>query len=295
MNKINKRKKIIRFIVTFLVVLPMLNRAMTYEADINGYSKDIAAVTEEKTVKENEIIRDNEIKSTDPYNNLITASAGSIDLADQFTIKRAYLTFDDGPSTNTDKILDILNAYGVKGTFFVNNKTDEASIARYRRIVSEGHTIGLHSTSHVYSQVYASLDSFLNDYAANQAYVASVTGVVPVIYRFPGGSNNSVSPLDNGLYEQALNDLGIRYYDWNVSAGDAVRGGASRDKIIQNVFSRCDSLGNKDVMILMHDLKPKVTTVEALPYIIEGLIARGYVILPVDTGVASSTPTFHLE
>ena len=67
--------------------------------------------------------------------------------------KTVYLTFDDGPSRNTDKILDILKEYDVKATFFVVGKTDEHSVRAYQRIVEEGHTLAMHSYSHKYEEV----------------------------------------------------------------------------------------------------------------------------------------------
>ena len=78
-------------------------------------------------------------------------------------VREVYLTFDDGPSIYTDEILDILAEYDVKATFFVIGKTDDVSVAAYKRIVDEGHTLGMHSYSHRYSQVYASKDAFIDE------------------------------------------------------------------------------------------------------------------------------------
>ena len=85
--------------------------------------------------------------------------------------KKVYLTFDDGPSANTDEILDILRQYDVKATFFVVGKTDEASKEAYRRIVEEGHTLGMHSYSHVYDLVYSSREEFESDMLKLQSYL----------------------------------------------------------------------------------------------------------------------------
>ncbi|MCR4924443.1 MAG: polysaccharide deacetylase [Lachnospiraceae bacterium] len=288
MSNMDNTKKTIRYIVSFFLVIPLLSLLMTYSLK-DPEDLSVMALKEEVITKENRVL------ATEPERIELSDHKESMELkGEDFVIKRAYLTFDDGPSFNTDRILDILDYYGVKASFFVNNRTDLESIERYRRIVDEGHTLGLHSCSHVYSQVYKNADAFLNDYKANQAYVASVTGVVPVIYRFPGGSDNHVSPLDNSIYENILNDMGVRYYDWNVSAGDAVNPVASKDRILHNIFTECD-MQEGDIMVLLHDLPEKTTTVEALPEIIEGLLARGYVLLPIDTGEDSTTPEFHLE
>ena len=279
--------KLLRNIGILFMIIPVLNNVFIY--DVNPMELDSVVISEEETVKENDVIAADTGTITD------TILPGTLDLYPGMTVKRAYLTFDDGPSSNTDLILAILDAYGVKATFFVNNKTDPANIERYRNIVAAGHTIGLHSSSHVYSEVYRSADSFINDFAANQAYVASITGVIPTIYRFPGGSNNRVSALDNSVYENILNTMGVRYYDWNVSVGDAEKPAPDTNTIISRALSQTDAKLGGDVMILMHDLPSKKATVAALPAIIEGLVQRGYVILPIDPTVTSTTPVFHFE
>lgn len=85
-------------------------------------------------------------------------------LATAEDLHKVYLTFDDGPSDNTNAILDVLDDYNVKATFFVTGKEDEASKAAYKRIVDEGHTIAMHSYSHKYSDIYASKEAFQNDF-----------------------------------------------------------------------------------------------------------------------------------
>ena len=130
--------------------------------------------------------------------------------------KRVYLTFDDGPSIYTDKILDILKENQIKATFFVIGKTDSYSKDMYRRIVDEGHTLGMHSYSHQYSNVYHSLEYFKKDFTMLQDLLYKTTGVKPDLYRFPGGSSNLVSKVDLSQCIRYLNDKNIRYVDWNV-------------------------------------------------------------------------------
>ena len=109
--------------------------------------------------------------------------------------KRAYLTFDDGPSGNTGEILDILDANDVKATFFVVGRGDEY-YDTYRDIVGRGHTLALHSYTHDYDKIYASLDDFAEDIEELRNLLYDVTGVNCVYYRFPGGSSNTVSKVD---------------------------------------------------------------------------------------------------
>lgn len=187
--------------------------------------------------------------------------------------KEIYLTFDDGPSSNTDAILDILKAYDVKATFFVVGKTDEKSRAAYQRIVAEGHTLGMHSYSHKYDEIYQSKESFIEDLTALQEYLYEVTGVWSRYYRFPGGSSNTVSNVDMQELILWLSENDISYYDWNMASGDAVSGQISKDAIVENCLNGLDYQSR--CMILMHDAADKKTTVEALPEIITQIRLRG--------------------
>lgn len=181
--------------------------------------------------------------------------------------RKVYLTFDDGPSSQTHKILDILAKYNVKATFFVNGKTDQTSKEAYRRIVEEGHTLAMHSYSHDYDEIYSSVENFSKDFLKLQEYLYQETGVVSHYARFPGGSSNSVSELDMKEFIGWLNDHGIIYYDWNISSKDATPGKISAEQIVENCTK--DLLKHQTSIILMHDSASKSTTVEALPSIIE--------------------------
>lgn len=194
--------------------------------------------------------------------------------------KEVYLTFDDGPSANTDKILDVLKEYDVRATFFVVGKTDEHSTRMYQRIVDEGHTLAMHSYSHKYDEIYESKENFVDDLTKLQEYLYQITGVWPRFYRFPGGSSNTVSNIEMPDLIAYLNENGITFFDWNISSGDAVRDSISIDEIVDNCVSKLD--GVNIGMILMHDANDKVTTVEALPEVIRAIKERGdTVILPV--------------
>ena len=201
-------------------------------------------------------------------------------------IKKAYLTFDDGPSANTDPILDILNEHNVKGNFFVIGRFSDAYKAQYKRILDEGHVLGMHSYSHSYSEIYDSVDSFTADLDHVQYVIYDITGYMPSIYRFPGGSSNLVSPVSMHEFIDILDKRGIVYYDWNINSGDADTARLDKDSIIDNVFNGIKALDSpedrNEIMILFHDLSEKTTTVDALPAIIEGLQAQGYVIAPID-------------
>jgi len=186
-------------------------------------------------------------------------------------MRNVYLTFDDGPSVYTGEILDILKEYNVKATFFVVGKEGEKYEELYKRIVEEGHTLGMHSYSHKYSEVYASEESFAEDFSRLRDYLYDITGVESRFYRFPGGSSNTVSKIDMSNFIEYLGEQDVIYFDWNVSSGDASSGGVSAEQIIDNCVGNVEYYNN--MVILMHDSQEKHTTVEALPSVIEKLLA----------------------
>ena len=197
----------------------------------------------------------------------------------QSDIRKVYLTFDDGPSIYTDDILDILKEYDVKATFFDVGEGKEPYEDACRRIVEEGHTLGMHSYSHVYQEIYASREDFIWDVNVLQDYLHQVTGVYPDIYRFPGGSSNQVGTVDMQDLKDYLNEIGITWYDWNVSSGDAT-GHLSKEQIVRNCTEDLEKYG--EAVILLHDAADKKTTLQALPEIIEAILAMDdTIIVPI--------------
>lgn len=193
-------------------------------------------------------------------------------------IKRVYLTFDDGPSPNTDRILDILKEYDVKATFFVVGKENYTD--QYKRIVDEGHTLAMHSYSHVYKDIYSSLDAYRQDLGELRTFLYELTGVECNIVRFPGGSSNTISKVDMHTLIDYLDSENMVYFDWNVSSGDASRTYRSANQIASNVLGNIDKYNN--AVVLMHDAAEKNSTVDALPAIIETILqSEDTVLLPL--------------
>lgn len=204
--------------------------------------------------------------------------------------KKVYLTFDDGPSSNTGKILDILNQYGIKATFFVVGRTDDESKALYQRIVNEGHSIGIHSYTHKYSSIYESMESFSQDVLSLQSLIKEFTGKETFLYRFPGGSSNTVSNIDMKDAIRFLKANGFTYYDWNASNGDATGKQLPVETMVENVLNDLPKYNN--LTVLMHDGSGKETTVESLPLLIQKLQESGVEILPIDE---NTTPVQHVK
>ncbi len=216
----------------------------------------------------------------DPVTPPATGISEEDNLASESDVHKVYLTFEDGPSENTGAILDILAQYNVKATFFVVGKEDEDSQELYKRIVEEGHTLGMHSYSNKYSQIYQSKDAFEEDFNRLRDELYQVTGVESIYYRFPGGSSNQISNVPMSDFIHYLNEQGVIYYDWNISAGDAASNAYSAEEIVANVVD--DVVKYKTSVVLLHDASDKSTTVEALAPIIEALNEMGAEILPID-------------
>ncbi|MBZ9686768.1 polysaccharide deacetylase [Clostridium estertheticum] len=192
--------------------------------------------------------------------------------------KEVYLTFDDGPSQNTSKVLKILKDIDINATFFVNGHPGYEDV--YKQIISQGNVIGNHTYSHDYKTEYSSILSYNQDVDKLNSYLEGIGIPKPTLMRFPGGSNNTISnnyggkDIMNQLIKEAIRK-GYQYIDWNVCSGDSDKTTESKDVIIDNVMRGVK--GMKFIVILLHDSKPKTTTAEALPIIIKNLKEQGYV------------------
>ncbi len=203
--------------------------------------------------------------------------------------KVVYLTFDDGPSRHTAKLLDILDKYGVKATFFVTNQ-----FPSYQHMIGEtyrrGHTIALHTYNHQYSKVYASENAYYKDLKKINDIVVKQTGVTPTIVRFPGGTSNTVSrKYCKGIMTTLSKNLsyhGYLYCDWNVSSGDA--GGVKTSKgVAKNVISGIKK--HSVSVVLQHDITSY--SVNAVEEILFWGIKNGYTFLPM----SETTPMVHFK
>lgn len=275
-QRVKRLKKKILWTIALAILIPVIG-CILLSVRVFQLKKQVAVLTEQlpteemqeeasgvyETTKVEESVRDTETKAEEPAKINPVKSSG----------KKVYLTFDDGPSSNTDQILDILKDYDVKATFFVVGKTDERSVKAYQRIVEEGHTLAMHSYSHRYDEIYESKEAFARDLNSLQEYLYETTGVWPRIYRFPGGSSNTVSKVDMQELIEYLTDIGITYFDWNVASGDAVSRTLPAETIVNNCLSGIEK--QKESVILMHDASNKGTTIEALPQIIEAIQEQG--------------------
>lgn len=201
----------------------------------------------------------------------------------------AYLTFDDGPSSITNSVLDILKKYNVKATFFVIN-SGSYNKTTLQREVNEGHTIGLHAYDHNYAIAYKDDNSYLDGIDKLRAKVKADTGFDSHYIRFPGGSSNTISKrYSKGIMSRitkTAKQRGYKYYDWNVDDDDAGRA-RTADDCYNNVVKELSP--NRSNIVLMHDFGTNKKILDALPRIIEYCQKNGYTMLPID----DTTPEIH--
>lgn len=191
---------------------------------------------------------------------------------------KVYLTFDDGPSDLTPEVLDLLDKYDAKATFFVVYTDNEEYTSYLKEIVERGHTLALHSYSHDYDKIYKSVDAFLSDFETVYNWVYEETGVRPTLFRFPGGSTNGKKSVVNDIIAE-MERRGFIYYDWNVSSGDGSNL-TTTENILENV---CTNVGSFDQpVVLMHDGVGKNATLKALPTLLETLAEEGYEFCSLD-------------
>lgn len=202
--------------------------------------------------------------------------------------KRVYLTFDDGPSKQTERVLNILKKKKVKATFFTIGREDKFSQSIYQRIVKEGHTLGMHSYSHIFKEVYGSLEGFKKDFYRISDHLEKITGVRPVFYRFPGGSSNSVNELPIEQYTDFLKEQGVQYVDWNVIAANGITDNVTKEDMVRSVM---EGVAKYDTsIVLLYDSADKKMTADSLSAMIDSLQAAGYELLPMDD---STVPIHH--
>lgn len=192
--------------------------------------------------------------------------------------KIAYLTFDDGPSKNTEKILEILDKYNIKATFFVVGPRYKLKNDLLIKIAKSGHQLAIHSYEHNYDYIYSSKENYIKDFYECFNWIKETTGTAPTIYRFPGGSSNTIGSKQ--LIKSIIKDLenkGFTHADWNVDTLDSYT--KETNKVISNALTsiqRNESNSHYYQTILMHDDINKPASLKALPSLIEKVISKGY-------------------
>lgn len=293
----NKKSTIVILIILFTTAIiisynnfnKIYNQKIIYKLNIIEKNKKLEKKKNNQYKKIKEI--NNEINNINK--NIKKLTENKIDLENKLKDKEEvengkviYLTFDDGPSKYTDNILNILDKYNVKATFFLvcSNNLEEYT----KKYIQKGHTIGLHSCSHNYKQIYSSKDAYFEDLNKLKNRISISSGYDSIFLRFPGGSSNTVSKFNKGIMSSLTREVeqnGYRYYDWNVDSNDA--GGANEKQVYENVINSLKKNDRNKVVVLMHDTKE--TTKNSLENIIKESINLGYTFSEINY----ATPMIH--
>ncbi|MCD8500837.1 MAG: polysaccharide deacetylase family protein [Bacillaceae bacterium] len=193
--------------------------------------------------------------------------------------KKVFLTFDDGPTSLTPTILNILEDHEVKATFFTIGNRMEQYPDVVQQAYDEGHMVLPHSYSHDYA-IYTSFDTFYEDFFKAEEVYTSILGLQPpTIFRFPGGSSNHSSFQYGGeqfmpKLTEDIRQRGYYYIDWNVTSGDAGPDAGDADRLLDNVIQQ--SKRQDFVVVLFHDTAPNTATAKVLPDVIQHFKKQGF-------------------
>ncbi|MFR7539041.1 MAG: polysaccharide deacetylase family protein [Clostridium sp.] len=276
-KRVKRIKKIIVGTAIALLLLPTI-MCLFLLVKVHSLEKQIETITK---VSDSDVVKaqEKEVKTTKEPKKASTAEP-TIKPTDDTTTKKVYLTFDDGPGSQTGKILDILKKNHVKATFFVTGKEDASSKKVYQRIVKEGHTLAMHSYSHVQDVIYDSKEAFEKDLKQINRCLYEATGVRTKFYRFPGGSSTQNTSLPIQNFIDVLKKNHYLYLDWNVISPDINNANATKEQVVTGVMQGVDAYDT--AVVLMYDVADKPMTVKALPSIIKQIKAKNYELLPVD-------------
>ena len=217
-----------------------------------------------------------------PFHILTIGSINS-DSIQKIKLKKFYLTFDDGPTQMTKEVLEVLEKNDVKATFFFNaakGKEDEKII---KEIVNDGHLLALHTYSHDYKKIYKNPKAFIKDLEKNRKNFKNITGYDCRIFRFPGGTNNTVS-FSYGGKKVIKNTIkltekyGYDYVDWNAFPNDTISKVSTKQ---YNIIIK-QAKWNEETVVLIHVFDRNKSLPNGLDNVIKQLKKQGYTFDTVD-------------
>lgn len=280
--KVNKQKITIILIAIMILILlsVILIRSLEAIKQYNvykQYEQQLISLKKQEEEKQKQIAAQKEKQRQEKLPKLTDVGKQNIEHIYKSETKRAFLTFDDGPSGVTSQILDTLKQENVKATFFVLGSKAQNYPDMIKRMYEEGHYIANHGYSHVYSTIYASKEAVLDEFNKCNDIVKNILGEQEYnshLFRFPGG-------LVGGKYgeikmqaKEILNQNNIVNVDWNALTGDSESTNPTIDFELQRLK---ETTTNKNsIVILMHDAEAKKATADALPQIIGYLREQGY-------------------
>ena len=277
-DKFNKNKIliilliIVSLILIILVVINISKMINSYKV-YKGYETQIISLKQEEEKRQEELEKERQAKLP----KLTDEGKQNIENIYHSDTKRVFLTFDDGPSSVTPRILDTLKQENVKATFFVLGSNVKKKPELVKRMYDEGHFIANHGYSHVYSKIYSSPQAVLDEYNACNEEIKKAIGEEEYnshLFRFPGGIVGGPYADVKSQANELLMQNDIVHVDWNALTGDAETNNLSVDFEIQRLNETTEN--KNSVVILMHDAPNKSVTADALPQIIETLRNQGY-------------------
>lgn len=274
----NKRNIIIAiFFIVVIIIVGLVIKENYRKSEFNNHYLAYKEQAEQAQKKQEELEELEKEKIKEMLPQLTDEGKANLSNIYHSETKRVFLTFDDGPSqTVTPKVLDTLKSEKIKATFFLLGSRVELEPDIVKREYEEGHYLASHGYSHVYSQIYASPQSVLEEYNKCISAIRNAIGQPeynPHLFRYPGGywGGKYASVKKEAL--QLLEQNDILHIDWNALTSDAA--GA---KTTEEFISELDKTVPKhnSVVVLMHDAGNKTATANALPTIIKYFRDQGF-------------------
>lgn len=250
----------------------MLSEAGMSDADIIDYINSRGGYTPGNNTSGGNTDTSDPLYDPNQYANLYPDMYVTAPASYNYEEGTIYFTFDDGPSKYTYSMLEYMRKYNAKGTWFVVPSRTDTCYAALRAIANDGHTIGVHSATHEYETIYASVEAFLDDFHEAWDIVRDATGQTPEIFRFPGGSKNDFNEDTRDAIIKEMTRRGFRFYDWNVESGDVNQ--ATWEQMYNSIPRDCHAF--KRPVILMHDSAGTPNAVYVLEDVLRVLAGEGY-------------------
>jgi len=274
----NRRNLIIAaFLLTIFIILLIIIRETHLDIKYENIFHSYTNLIEQAKAEEKRIAEQKEAERLAKLPNLTDVGKNNLANIYDSETKRVFLTFDDGPSKSvTIPILDILKQENIKATFFLLGSRVDLYPEIVKRQYDEGHYLASHGYSHIYSQIYASPQSVLDEYNKSLASIRNAIGAPefnPHLFRFPGGYKGGKYAKIKEQAAGILGENGVLNIDWNALTADSA-GAKTTEEFIAELEKEVPKYNS--VVVLMHDNGTKQATAEALPTIIQYFRDRGF-------------------
>lgn len=269
---------ILVLVIIFGLVIKELNKKSKYQKVYTSYENQIKQLQGgQQEGEEHKTQEQKEAEKKAKLPQLTQEGKSNLENIYHSDTKRVFLTFDDGPSeTVTPVVLDTLKKENIKATFFLLGSRVELNPELVKREYNEGHYLASHGYSHVYSQIYASPQSVIDEYNRSVTAIRNAIGEQeynPHLFRYPGGYWGGKYAEVKKQAKQLLDENNILHIDWNALTSDAA-GAKTTEQFIAELDKTVPK--HNSVVVLMHDAGNKQATANALPTIIKYFRDRGF-------------------